>query len=74
MSTGANCYFEEREPRKWYYIIQLYPYGETEDYDTGGPFVSFSQAKSAMDRRHANPGGYSIESHPDSDDKSWEEG
>lgn len=70
MSTGAECRFEEREPRKWYYKIQRYPYGETEDFEEHGPFSSFSKAEKHLERNHANPGGYDVAPHPDSDDDS----
>jgi len=73
MSTGADCYFVERKPREWYYYIEQWPYDETEEYDQFGPFSSFSAALKNLDHNHANPGGYSIEAHPDSDDDSWEE-
>lgn len=60
MSTGADCHIEEREPGKWYYKIQQYPYGATEDYDKHGPFSSFGAVQKHMDRHYANPGGYSV--------------
>jgi hypothetical protein len=72
MSTGAECSFDEREPRKWYYSLQRYPYGETEEYDEHGPFSSFTRAEKHLSKNHANPGGFMVNPHPDSDDKSHE--
>jgi len=66
MSTGADCQFEEREPSVWYYKMQRYPYGETEEYDKHGPFYSFRAAEKHLDKRYANPGAYSISRHKDS--------
>lgn len=60
MSTGAECWFEEREPRKWFYKIQDYPYGHTDSYREFGPFGTFKEAHAHLDRHHTNPGGYSI--------------
>jgi hypothetical protein len=59
MSTGADCRFEEREPGRWWYAIQQYPYGETEDYDTHGPFVGQEAAERHLDANYGNPGGWS---------------
>lgn len=61
MSTGADCGFIEREPGKWYYEIQRWPYGEWPDYDEHGPFASLEEAEKHLDNNYANPGGYSIE-------------
>lgn len=58
MSTGANCVFEEREPGRWWYRLQKYPYGETEDYHDYGPFDSEEQAEDHLFNHHANPGGW----------------
>ena len=60
MSTGADCSFIEREPGKWYYEIQQWPYGETEDYDEHGPFPSLKAAEKHLDKRYANPGSYFV--------------
>ena len=57
MSTGADCRFEEREPGKWFYVLQCWPYGETEDYNQYGPFNSFEAAERHLFKNHANPGG-----------------
>lgn len=73
MSTGADCYFYEKTPREWYYDLQEYPYGATEDYETYGPFATFRDARAHLHRNHANPGGYGIQRHPDSDDTSPDE-
>lgn len=64
MSTGADCCFYEQEPQTWFYRLQRWPYGETEDYDTFGPFLTFDAAKNHLDRNHANPGGYSVRALP----------
>lgn len=60
MSTGADCYFEERKPNVWYYRIQRYPYGCNEEYDTNGPFSSLEKAIIHLDKNYANPGGYTV--------------
>lgn len=62
MSTGADCYFIEPEPDKWYYKIQQYPYGATEEYDTEGPFSTLDKAEKHLQMNYANPGGWSV--HP----------
>lgn len=59
MSTGADCVVEEREPGKWWYRLQCYPYGATEEYEEDGPFRSEEAAMDSLHRNHANPGGYS---------------
>ena len=64
MSTGANCRIKEKKPGQWYYELQQYPYGQTEDYDTEGPFKTFREADMHLDANHANPGGYSIHALP----------
>lgn len=64
MSTGAGCYFKEVEPGRWVYGLQRWPFGDTEEYDKSGPFNSFAAARGHLDRNHANPGGWSIETHP----------
>jgi len=58
MSSGADCQFYEKAPSKWYYDLQQYPYGETEEYDTRGPFVTFRAAERHLDRNHQNPGSF----------------
>ena len=59
MSTGADCKFIEKTPGNWFYKLQAWPYGETEEYETFGPFGTFRQASDHLDKHHANPGGYS---------------
>lgn len=65
MSTGADCQFVERKPGEWHYAIQRWPYGETPDYDTFGPFRTIKAAEEHLDSNHANPGGWAITRHPD---------
>ena len=60
MSSGANCRFKEKQPGKWFYELQCYPYGATEDYDTEGPFKTFREASDHLHNNHSNPGGYSV--------------
>jgi len=57
MSTGADCGFYVKN-NQWFYDIQAWPYGETEDYETFGPFAHFGDARKHLDRNHANPGGW----------------
>jgi len=64
MSSGADCHFTEKELGEWYYSLQRWPYGETEEYDEFGPFPTFKRAYSNMHQR-GNPGGFSFAVHPD---------
>lgn len=64
MSTGADCHFHEVEPGKWDYRLQRWPYGEWPEYDTFGPFPSFEKAREHLSNNHANPGGWSVRTHP----------
>ena len=63
MSTGADCKFIEVEPNKWFYFLQKYPYGETEDYTKEGPFRTLQKAEQHLQKNYANPGGCWIESY-----------
>ncbi len=65
MSSGADCWFAEKEPNKWFYAVQQYPYGEVEDYNQHGPFKSFTVAREHLDTNYQNPGGWSLEVHQD---------
>jgi hypothetical protein len=64
MSTGADCRFTEKQPGKWYYELQQYPYGSNPNYDTFGPFPTFRRAADDLHNNHANPGGYSVHALP----------
>lgn len=64
MSTGAECHFEERKPRQWFYDLQRWPYGDWPESDTYGPFETFDQALKHLNQNHANPGGFSRKSLP----------
>lgn len=64
MSTGANCVIFEKTPDQWFYKIQLWPYGESTKYDTGGPFKTAKLAIAHMDQNHGNPGGWTTHTHP----------
>jgi hypothetical protein len=64
MSTGAECRIYEKTKGKWYYDLQCYPYGETDQYDTFGPFSHYAAAIQHLDKHHANPGGHSIDALP----------
>lgn len=74
MSTGLDCYFEERTPGEWYLFLEQ-SYGNKIDpeYDQYGPFATFKQAKDYLSANFANPGGYSVEVHPDSTDTTVED-
>jgi len=48
----------------WYYELQEWPYGETEEYETFGPFDTFKEAEAHLSSNHANPGGWSTEALP----------
>ena len=73
MSTGLDCYFEEKEPNEWYMYLEE-DYGSKIDieYDQYGPFRTFAEAQKYLQNNFANPGGYGIDPHPDSTDKTWE--
>jgi len=60
MSTGADCMIIEREPGKWWYSLQDYPYGATETYTKYGPFKSEDEAINHLDKNHANPGSFNV--------------
>lgn len=60
MSTGAECAFIEEEPGRWFYEIQRYPYGETDEYDQHGPFTSEDAAGKHLHEHYANPGSYVV--------------
>ncbi len=63
MSTNADCRFYEKSPGEWFYKLQCYPYGETEEYDTFGPFATFEIAENHLSDNHANPGGFTVTSY-----------
>ena len=73
MSTGLDCYFEEKKPGEWYLFLEQ-EYGSKLDieYDKYGPFPTFTVAEAYLRANFANPGGYSVDPHPDSTDRSWE--
>lgn len=67
-STGLDCYFKEKEPGKWWYGLEKdggYR-NDSPDYDEYGPFDSYSRAQKHLDANHANPGGWSVDAHPES--------
>jgi hypothetical protein len=64
MSTGADCRIEEKSKGSWFYSIQCWPYGQTEEYDTFGPFPHFKAAQDHLFSNHANPGGYRVHALP----------
>lgn len=65
MSTGADCRFTETAPGRWTYELQQWPYGETEEYETFGPFASYAAAQRHLSGHHANPGGWSTRPLPE---------
>lgn len=75
MSSGADCYFTEVEPGKWTYWLQDWPYGETEDGQTYGPFNGHAAAVKDLSDNHQNPGGWSSNPLPESQHvHEWEKG
>ena len=64
MSTGANCRLVEKKPGQWYYELQCYPYGETDEYDTEGPFKTYKEAIDHLHANNANPGGHTTSALP----------
>ena len=71
MSTGADCTIFEKEKFKWGYMIQDYPYGETDSYATHGPFRTFQEAMEHLDSNYANPGGFSVSHKTECDHKGY---
>ena len=74
MSTGAECNFWEEAPGIWRYRLQLYPYGETDDFEEFGPFASYGQAYKHLGDNHANPGGHSVRIHETGHVHEWTRG
>lgn len=73
MSSGLDCYFEEKKPNEWYmYLEESYGDKLDPDYEEFGPFETFTIAQKYLRDNFQNPGGYSVLAHPDSTDKSWE--
>lgn len=73
MSTGLDCYFEEKKPGEWWlYLEEMYGHKLDIEYDEYGPFPTFEVAHSYLNKYFANPGGYAVYSHPESTDKSWQ--
>jgi hypothetical protein len=60
MSTGADCRFYEKTPGQWFYDLQQWPYGESTNYDTSGPFGTFREAYKHLHDNNANPGGFFV--------------
>ena len=58
MSTGAECGFKQADDGTWTYWLQDWPYGETPEGQTYGPFRTFRIAEQHLSDNHANPGGY----------------
>ena len=63
MSQSRNCVLVEREPGKWYYILeQTHAPKNSYDWrmhaDATGPFESEEQAMQHLHLNHSNPGGY----------------
>lgn len=58
MSTGLDCYFEEKQPNEWYLFLEE-DYGSKLDpgYDKYGPFTTFAEAHDYLNDNFANPGG-----------------
>lgn len=74
MSTGAECNFTEVEPGQWTYWLQSWPYGDSPDGQTYGPFASYRAAQRHLSDNHANPGGSSVTAHPTSHRHEYEAG
>jgi hypothetical protein len=64
MSTGAECNFIEKEVGEWYLHLQLWPYGDSDEYEDYGPYPTFNRAHDRLGD-FANPGGYSTRVHAD---------
>lgn len=72
MSTGLDCQFKEKKPNEWYMFLEE-SYGSKFDieYDKYGPFKTFAEAMRYLENNFANPGGYGVLPHPDSQDNTW---
>jgi hypothetical protein len=74
VSTGLDCYFHEVKPNEWYLFLEE-EYGSKLDpeYDKFGPFKTFRLAYVYLNDNFANPGGFSVQQHPDSTDKTYDD-
>jgi len=72
VSTGLDCYFEEKKPNEWYlFLEQEYGHKLDPEYDKYGPFPTFKVALAYLGKNFANPGGFGVLNHPDSTDDTW---
>jgi len=71
VSTGADCQFKEVTPGRWSYALQEWPYGDSNEYTSYGPFASFAIARDHLDQNHANPGGWMTTIHPTGHVHEW---
>lgn len=74
MSTGQDCYFEEIKPNEWYLFLEGEPgaFIMPPEYESYGPFKTFTQADKYLTNNFANPGGFAVYPHEDSKDRTWE--
>jgi len=65
MSTNSECQFIERNPGKWFYVLEDYnapknAWDWKENATAYGPFSSEEKAYEHLRDNHANPGGHSV--------------
>ncbi len=71
MSTGLDCYFEEKAHGEWYlYLEESYGSKPGIDYEEFGPFPTFAAAMQYLRDNFANPGGFSVHALPDTKDQT----
>jgi hypothetical protein len=62
MSQPRECYIIEREPGKWYYVLEHVhapknAYDWRENADAYGPFETEDKVREHLHNNHSNPGG-----------------
>lgn len=73
MSTGLECVIEEKEPGRWFYVLERWDAPKNawdwrEHADTYGPFASDEAAIDHLRDNHPNPGGYGVIPYPQAGD------
>lgn len=71
MSTGLDCYIEQRTGGWYFGIEDPASYRYDPEYREEGPFATVAEMRRAF-RRHANPGGYRVTcDDQDAFDREW---
>lgn len=74
MSTNCDCEFVQWSEGEWYYILEDYnapknSWDWREFATCYGPFKTEEEAHQHLRDNHANPGGYTLNTRPDKEDK-----